>query len=163
MTDAGRVSLPWVKAAPWERGNLFVLNKEFRKKLRRKLNNWASNVVRHWTRTTPIMSRRKSHIFKTVVRTSGDCLILCFCIQSMLHWWGYMRCIDLEGWYPTVCLRYLRPSKFSLSRRNENVRVMKSFSGRIILISLTEITKASRDCSHWGMGLCLFNNSLCYN
>lgn len=45
MTDAGRVSVPWVKAAPWERGNLFVLNKEFRKKLRGELNNRASNVV----------------------------------------------------------------------------------------------------------------------
>lgn len=45
MTDAGRVFLPWVKAALWERGNLFVLNKEFRKKLRRKLNNGTSNVI----------------------------------------------------------------------------------------------------------------------
>ena len=47
MTDAGRVSLPWVKAALYERGNLSVLNKEIRKKLGRKLNNGASNVLRH--------------------------------------------------------------------------------------------------------------------
>lgn len=30
MTDAGRVSLPWVKAALYERGNLSVLNKEIK-------------------------------------------------------------------------------------------------------------------------------------
>lgn len=38
MTDAGRVSLPWVKAALYERGNLSVVNKEIRKRLGRKLN-----------------------------------------------------------------------------------------------------------------------------
>lgn len=57
MTDAGRVSLPWVKAAPYERGNLSVLNKEIRKKLGRKLNNGASDVLRKRTRA-PIMSRQ---------------------------------------------------------------------------------------------------------
>lgn len=70
MTDAGRVFLPWVKAALWERGNLFVLNKEFRRKLRRKLNNGTSNVILPLTQTKK--ERRQTCL------NSGEAIAQCF-------------------------------------------------------------------------------------
>lgn len=159
MTDAGRVSLPWVRAARYERGNLSVVNKEIRKRLGRKLNKWAPNV--------PHPERGRHQLCHSNIarnQNNGEWITLRFCdcsILSLLNPPALRLCSAAEDTSGVLILRgetrcYSRLSKSFFSKRNENACVMKCF---VLLISLSEITNASWECSHWAICLCLFNNS----
>lgn len=133
MTDAGRVSLPWVKAAPYEGGNLFVRNKEFRKTAGKMLNNRTSNgscYEYRQIRCGKITHNQNTGQQITQSVHTGSQGFISPPLTQPLHIPSsgagevYVRYIDFESRYPAVHLCYLRPSKFSLSRRNESSCVM---------------------------------------